>query len=189
MAEALPAAGISISECAHTTQIAVRGQSSDPAFAQAVTTALGIALPTDACTASGAPERVHMLWMGPDEWLVVGPAKTDDRIGDKLEQALNKLHCAVVDVSESRTVVQICGANARSVLDKGCSIDLHPTVFSPGRVVNTVLARSHITLHQTAIDAKSGFPSYDIYVHRSFAEYLWSWLEDASREYGLQMNP
>ncbi|NIO38860.1 MAG: hypothetical protein GTO41_00860, partial [Burkholderiales bacterium] len=28
-------------------------------------------------------------------------------------------------------------------------------------------------------------PSYDIYVHRSFADYLWRWLEDAAQEYGV----
>jgi sarcosine oxidase subunit gamma len=28
-------------------------------------------------------------------------------------------------------------------------------------------------------------PSYDIYIHRSFAVYAWSWLSDAAREYGL----
>ena len=29
------------------------------------------------------------------------------------------------------------------------------------------------------------YPTYDIYVLRSFAEYLWLWLEDAAQEYGL----
>ena len=27
-------------------------------------------------------------------------------------------------------------------------------------------------------------PSYDINVRRSFAHYVWTWLEDAAREYG-----
>ena len=29
-------------------------------------------------------------------------------------------------------------------------------------------------------------PTYDIYVLRSFAEYLWLWLEDAAMEYGRE---
>jgi sarcosine oxidase gamma subunit len=28
-------------------------------------------------------------------------------------------------------------------------------------------------------------PTFDIYVARSFAEYLWAWLEDAGGEYGV----
>ena len=39
-------------------------------------------------------------------------------------------------------------------------------------------ARCHVLLHQTD-DA----PAYDLYVQRSFARYLWSWLEDAATEF------
>ena len=45
-----------------------------------------------------------------------------------------------------------------------------------------------VTLHQVADDdAKEGGPAYDLYVLNSFAEYLWLWLEDATREYGLRI--
>jgi sarcosine oxidase gamma subunit len=30
-------------------------------------------------------------------------------------------------------------------------------------------------------------PDYDLYVQRSFAEYLWAWLEDAGTEYGVRV--
>jgi sarcosine oxidase subunit gamma len=32
-------------------------------------------------------------------------------------------------------------------------------------------------------------PSFDLYVGRSFADYLWIWLEDAGREYGVPIAP
>jgi sarcosine oxidase gamma subunit len=32
-------------------------------------------------------------------------------------------------------------------------------------------------------------PSFDVYVARSFAQYLWTWLEDAGREYGVLIEP
>ncbi len=35
--------------------------------------------------------------------------------------------------------------------------------------------------------ASGGGPAYDVYVLNSFAEYLWLWLEDAAREYGLRV--
>jgi sarcosine oxidase subunit gamma len=31
-------------------------------------------------------------------------------------------------------------------------------------------------------------PAYDLYVHRSFADYLWRWLEDAAKEYGVAID-
>ena len=43
-------------------------------------------------------------------------------------------------------------------------------------------ARCHVLLHQTD-DA----PAYDLYVQRSFARYLWSWLEDAAAEFGVSV--
>ena len=30
-------------------------------------------------------------------------------------------------------------------------------------------------------------PTFDVYVARSFAHYLFAWLEDAGREYGVQV--
>ena len=72
------------------------------------------------------------------------------------------------------------GIVLRDVLRKGTSIDLHPKAFGPGQCAQTGIARCHMLLHQTSDE-----PAYDIYVHRSFADYLWRWLEDAAREYGV----
>ena len=41
-----------------------------------------------------------------------------------------------------------------------------------------------MVLHQIGETEEDG-PAFDIYVLRSFSEYLWCWLEDAAREYGL----
>ncbi|NQW01166.1 MAG: sarcosine oxidase subunit gamma [Rhodospirillales bacterium] len=187
LGDGLPEAGIHVAERPHRSQIAVRGQATDPAFLQGIEKALGISLPTEACTASGKPGDLQVLWMGPDEWLVVGGPDNAALIISKLTTALVDLQVALVDVSESRTVIELSGKQARVVLDKGCSIDLHPRSFGPGQVVNTLLGRGHVLLHQTDHEPASGSSAYDIYVHRSYAEYLWSWIEDAAREYGLAM--
>lgn len=172
-------------EYPHRVQIALRGQAADPAFLQGFEKATGFSLPTDACTSSGEPSRVHALWMGPDEWLIVGNEDQDSRLFDTLQASFSNLHTSLVNVSESRTIIHLSGPQARSVLDKGCPIDLHPRAFGPGKVVNTNLAKCHVTLHQTDYDKNSKAPAYHLYIHRSFAEYMWMWLEDASREYGL----
>jgi sarcosine oxidase subunit gamma len=86
----------------------------------------------------------------------------------------------VVDVSDSRAVITLSGPRALDVLAKGCPLDLHPRVFSPGRCAQSLLAKAHVLLHRVD-DA----PTFEIYVHRSFADYLWTWLEDAAAEYGM----
>ena len=97
-----------------------------------------------------------------------------------LRQALQGQHAAVTDTSHGRTVIAVAGPQARETLLKGCSLDLHPRVFKAGACAQTTLARASVILHCTG-------PSYDIYVHRSFAEYLWTWIEDAGAEYGVKV--
>jgi sarcosine oxidase, subunit gamma len=182
-----PAAAVGLAEIPHRCQFVLRGQATDPAFVQAIEKALDLSLPTTACSASERVKDLQLLWMGPDEWLLVASSQAADRHLDKLAKAVQSLHVALVDVSESRTVIRLDGMHARSVLNKGCSIDLHPRAFVPDRVVGTRLARCHVILHQTQGEPTAPSPVYEIYVHRSFSEYLWSWLEDAASEYGYDI--
>ncbi len=177
---------VSLTEHPAVTQILVRGQSADPAFIQAIEKVLSVALPVVPCTSSGNADGPHILWMGPDEWLIISPDQQKEDIHRLLNNALTGLHAALIDVSESRTVIQLGGPNARHVLAKGCSIDLHSLQFLPGQTVNTLLAKAHITLHKPVFADPTAASVFRIFVARSYAEYLWSWLEDASREYGLE---
>ena len=43
----------------------------------------------------------------------------------------------------------------------------------------------HLFADESAAQAGAEGPVFDIYVLRSFAEYLWAWLEDAAQEYGV----
>jgi sarcosine oxidase subunit gamma len=62
----------------------------------------------------------------------------------------------------------------------GCPLDLHERVFRTGQCAQSHLARTSIIVHQVADG-----PDYDLYVERSQAEYLWSWLEQAGAPYGV----
>src|ERR687895_448167 len=39
------------------------------------------------------------------------------------------------------------------------------------------------------VDDPAAGPAFDVYVARSFAHYVWAWLEDAGLEYGVQVEP
>ena len=174
-------AGVSLGELPFRAQAVLRGDVGDPAFAAAVAQAVGVRPPVEPNTVEG-PEALavgtRILWLGPDEWLVV--SRDGDDPADRLSAALAGQHAAVADVSDGRAVIALSGANARDVLAKGCPLDLHPRAFGPGRCAQSHLAKAHVLLHQIG-DA----PLFEIYVHRSFADYLWHWLEDAAEEYGL----
>ena len=120
---------------------------------------------------------VDVIWMGPDEWLVVG-RNDSQALRQDLEDTLEGEHASVIDVSAQRTVIEVAGADARDVLLKGCTLDLHPRAFGVGACAQTLLARTQIVLL-----ARSDEPAFWMFVRASFAEYLAEWLLDASAEY------
>ncbi len=180
-------AGVTLSEHRHCGQLTLRGDSSKQAFRTAVKKALNVDLPIDFGTAAGSAKSVQLLCQGPDEWLVVTPSGGGDKALKSLATATRTQHAAVVDVSESRTVIRVSGPRAGDVLAKGCAVDLHPRAFGPGRLAETLLASAHVIIHQVAADDDGDGAAFDVYVHRSFAEYLWTWLEDAGGEYGVRV--
>ncbi|MEU8637506.1 sarcosine oxidase subunit gamma family protein [Amycolatopsis sp. NPDC048633] len=132
---------------------------------------LGVDLPGP-CTFTSA-NGVDILWMGPDEYLVL--AEPGRQI--ELETALREAGAlAVVDVSAQRNVLRLNGEHARDVLAHGCSIDLDPSVSPLGTCVQTLFARTGIVL----MVREEGFT---ILVRQSFANYFTTWLADASLEY------
>jgi sarcosine oxidase subunit gamma len=172
-------AGVVLCERRVGTQLVIRGDVSDGEFSSAVSQALGLELPVTPKTAHRKRGRT-VLWLGPDEWLAVMAADNDGKLSAGLAAALADVHHAIADVSHSRAVIGLQGPNARDVLMKGTNIDLHPREFGADNCIQAHLGRCHMLLHQL-----DDGPSYDIYVHRSFAIYAWNWLSDAASEYGL----
>lgn len=178
-----PDAGMVIGECRIRGLLVLRGDAARSEFRSAVAAALGLEPVVEPLTAARKRD-VSMLWLGPDEWLVVTPDRRIERIRHALSDALDGQHAAVVDVSHSRTILALSGPDAHAVLAKGCPLDFHPRVFGPGRCAQSRLAKCQVLIHQT-----SAAPAFEIYVHRSFAQYAWTWLEDAGREFGVRIAP
>ena len=177
--DARPAAGETGARLAlapPAVQLGLRGDGSR-GFNAAVSKVLGVGPPAAANTVAREGET-RILWLGPDEWLAVRPGDGGPALAGELEAALGERHALVSDVSHARVIFTLSGLHAREVLMKGCSLDLDPVAFAPGQCAQTALARAHMLLHQVSDE-----PGYHVYVHRSFADYCWAWLEDAAREY------
>jgi sarcosine oxidase subunit gamma len=169
--------GVELAELQMPGQIGLRLDSANKTLVQIAEKALGLPLAIAPNTVTKKGKK-STLWLGPDEWLVLVPPATTE----KLKNALAGHHAAVFDVSDSRVVISLSGTNARDVLKKGCGLDLHKRVFGPGQCASSTLAMAHVLIHQSAPNA------YRLFVHRSFSAYLWAWLEDASGEYGVRVN-
>jgi sarcosine oxidase, subunit gamma len=179
--------GVRLGERAGLGKIDLRGDPQDRAFMTAVGRVLDLLLPSDPCT-SAARGQTCALWLGPDQWLVTCPADEIPGLVDALRAALAEVHAAITDVTDGRVACRVAGPSARDVLAKGCPLDLHPRAFPPGSCAQSLLAKATVLIHLLE-DHTEGGPGFDVYVARSFAHYLWLWLEDAGREYGVHIAP
>lgn len=122
-----------------------------------------------------------VLWLGPAEFLVVAPAESHESLGGDLPrtlvEALADGEGQVADLSANRTTFELSGPRARAVLEKGCSLDLHPRVFTTGTALSTEIGGI------PAILWKTGDEAYRIFPRASFAEFLGRWLLDGMREF------
>ena len=174
-------AGVIARERPFLGHLNVRGNAEDPRFVGAVSDVLGDGLPIVSNTVTDV-QGITMYWLGPDEWLIVTPDERRAAIESELRRALAALRVAVTDVSGGQTLLQLHGARVRDVLAKGCPIDLHPRAFSIGQCAQSHLAKAPILIGQI-----ENQPYFELIFRRSFADYLWTWLETAAAEYGLEV--
>ena len=149
--------------------------------ARAAAEALGVELPTAACTATKNGDTT-VIWLGPDEWLVTGTALTGPELEVRLREAVAQHGGVAVDVSGQRTTLRLRGSHSRDVLGKGCALDLHPRVFGAGTAAQTMLGQAGVIL----LAVSGTGEDYRILVRASFARYLADWLLDAAGEYTPQ---
>jgi sarcosine oxidase, subunit gamma len=167
----LPGGAVGLSELRFAEQVGLRVKPPVSAWLA------GVPLPLTPNRVAGMGQ-LRTLWLGPDEWLVTSPQGVAPDLIGRLRRALAGRHATVMDLSASRAVIEIAGKQARTLLQKGCGIDLHPRVFGPGSCVQTVFAKLPII-----IDQLSAAPVYRLFVRRSAARWLAEWLIDAADEF------
>lgn len=172
--------GVTLSQVRLRTILNLRGNAEGKAFVDGVKSALGVALPLEPNSVSSA-DGTYILWLGPDEWLVVSD-KDVDELQAALQAVIADIHYSAVDLTDNYEVIEISGAKARWVLAKGWAVDLHPSKFKAGSCAQSVISHAAVILHQISDE-----PGYQLYVRPSFAPYLWDWLVDASADVGYRI--
>lgn len=156
------------------TMIDLRGNPQHAEFLASAQAALGCALPL-APNTSVMSQDCNALWLGPDQWLLVG---------SRASETLPIVGGFLTDVSHGRAAVRLSGARGRELLAKGCGLDLHPRMFHAGECAQTSIARVTVLLHLHHTDGE-----FDLYFARSYAVHLWHWLTDAAAEFGCEVAP
>jgi sarcosine oxidase subunit gamma len=127
--------------------------------------AFGRALPMDACRANEAGEKAA-LWLGPDEWLLIGPEGSE--IGPILAPH------SLVDISHRQMALDVTGTRVEDLLATGVLIDLRLAGFPVGMCVRTQLGKAEVVLW------RRGPQRFHVEVWRSFAPYVHEFLTQAS---------
>jgi sarcosine oxidase, subunit gamma len=166
--------GIRMQERAFLGHINLRCDPADPLLSGRIEQALECELPRAANTFRAGSSGLKVLWLGPDEWLIVSPEGSEGRLVNEVRQAAGDGFATAIELGSGQTVIELSGPRAREVIAKGCPLDLHPRVFGPGRCAQSRLARALVILAQV-----DGTPTYELIVRRSYADYLWQWLVDA----------
>jgi sarcosine oxidase, subunit gamma len=164
---------VSARELPFAAQLNLRVDPRDLGLIQRISAALGFALPVTANAVDAKGDR-RALWLGPDEWLVVGRDGQQNELEQLLTGAFNDAFGSVTDVSANRTLLEIRGAKACELLAHSIAIDLDPRSFVPGRCAQTLLAKTQVILERREDSA------FVLYVRASFAIYVANVLLDAA---------
>ncbi len=152
--------------------ITVKGDLASPALRAVVTDVAGVDFPGQR-EASYAGER-GLLWMAPDELLVLVPHEAVREAVSTIADALTGDHHLVADVSEARACFGLSGPAARDVVAKLTPADLHPESFAPGALRRTRLAQVPAAFWMPYEDA------FEVVCFRSVAVYVFDLLVAAA---------
>jgi sarcosine oxidase subunit gamma len=120
-------------------------------------------VPVETNTATSDAGR-DVLWLGPDEWLVVTGASAYGALSS-ITDSLAGHHHAAVDVGANRAVVELRGDGRRVFLSTRCPIDLDRRTWRDGRCAQTTFGRAPVLLHEREGATR-------LYVRPSYGSYV-----------------
>lgn len=165
--------GVWANEMAMLGYICLRGNCHDIAFEKATNEVLAVALPKLPCslidTAWGS-----VYWLSPDEWLLVCEHAKCAELQHALQAALIGIHSQVVDNSGAYTSVFLQGKHADDVLQHCTVYNLHQ--LHSDKIVGTTFGKLSVFI----LKQDGG---YKLIFRRSFADYIWRYLERAATPY------
>jgi len=130
---------IQVKELGPQGMITVRGDFADASFTGVLTEVVGAEMPGQRETRLNGDRGI--LWMSPDELLVLCTYAEAQELADKLAEALAGQHALVANVSDARAVFTLTGGDIREVIAKVAPVDMSRDQFTTGMIRRTRLAQ------------------------------------------------
>ena len=168
---------ISVKEISPVMKINLRGKKRE--FLTNIGKNLNMILPTEANT-STTSDKLTAIWLSPDEWMIISNelASKDTNKSDLYEMLFNSISKtnlgAVVDVSDQFVQLELKGENVYEIFSAGSPFNFNEFKEKKGSTTQTVLNHVDVILHHKDENI------VNLFVRRSFAEHLCSWIEDCS---------
>ena len=120
------------------------------------------------------------LPISPRQWILVSAEKEDGPgFSTQLQSKLGK-NGYVSEQSDSRVIFNLSGPRVVELMQKGCRLDLHPSVTGPNWCGQTQIAQVSVLIHQL-----DNLPTYNLYVYSGFARDFAEWLEHTGAQLGI----
>lgn len=163
---------VEVREIGPQGMITLRGDLSAPQVIAAITDLTGLEMP--GLRAANTAGDTGLLWMSPDELLVLVPYRQALAAVDRLNAALSGLHVLVVNVSDMRALFQLRGTQLRDVLAKLAPVDFAPEALPVGELRRTRFAQ--VAAGVWLLDDTSA----RVFCFRSVAGYMFNLLSTVS---------
>ena len=122
-------------------------------------------------------EKVKIIWLSPDEWMVISDQENELFI--KLKNELGDLEASVTDVSENRTIIRLSGKKIFTLLSKFLFLDLEKNLGTQSSCAQTLFVKVPILLVRN--ENSNQIPVIDIFINRSHANYIFNLLVDGTK--------
>lgn len=169
--------GIVVKEISPIMKLNLRGKKRE--FFTNIGKNLNMLLPTEANT-STISDKLTAIWLSPDEWMIV----TNDEVKkDTNEYQLNEILFndisksslgAIIDVTDQFVQLEIKGKNIYEIFSAGSPFNFSEFKDKKGSSVQTILNHIDVIVHN------KGDQIVNLFVRRSFAQHLWSWINDSA---------
>ena len=168
---------ISVKEISPVMKINLRGKKRE--FLANVGKNLNMILPTEANT-STTSDKLTAIWLSPDEWMIVSNelvSKDTNKyeLQKMLFNSISKTTLgAVVDVTDQFVQLELKGENIYEIFSAGSPFNFNEFKEKKGSTTQTILNHVDIILHHKDKNI------VNLFVRRSYAEHLYSWIEDSA---------
>ena len=111
-----------------------------------------------------------ILWLSPDEFLVIFDGNKGFEIVDTIEQTIKKSNAILLDVSGAYSFFSLQGNKGQDTLSQLCYYDL--TDLTENKVISSVLLQAPMIFFRTGRLESSKLSTIHLLVRNSFAVYV-----------------